>query len=116
MGLSMQPQPSTEQRAKAESFGRQHLTGLVTLLFTDRVDSTALKQWLGRQSFEFFEKHHQLIRDCLARFPQSQEIDVAGDSFLLIFAVPSDAVEFGLILQSKGRTLVQGAGIGEARL
>ncbi len=107
----MQPQLSTEQRAKAESFGRQHLTGLVTLLFTDMVDSTALKQGLGRQSFEFFEKHHQLIRDCLARFPQSQEIEVAGDSFFLLFAVPSDAVEFALILQSKLRTLFQGTGL-----
>jgi hypothetical protein len=70
----MQPQPSTEQRAKAESFGRQHRTGLVTLLLTDMVDSTALIQRLGRQSFEFFEKHHPLIRDGLAWFPQSQEL------------------------------------------
>jgi len=106
----MFPQPSTEQRAKAESFGRQHLTGLVTLLFTDMVDSTALKQGLGRQSFEFFEKHHQLLRDCLARFSNAQEIDSAGDSFLLVFAVPSDAVEFALLVQSKLRTLFAGTG------
>jgi class 3 adenylate cyclase len=107
----MLPQVSTEQRTKAELFGRQRLTGLVTLLFTDMVDSTALKQRLGRQSFEVFEKHHQLVRDCLARFPNAREIETAGDSFFLIFAVPSDAVEFSLILQAKLRVLFQSAGV-----
>jgi class 3 adenylate cyclase len=42
---------------------------------------------------------------------RAQEIDLAGDSLFLIFAVPSDAAEFGLILQSKLRTLFQGTGI-----
>ncbi len=102
----MSHQPSTEQRAKAGAFGRQHLTGVVTLLFTDMVDSTALKQRLGdRQSYEFFEQHHRLIRECRARFPNSEEIDTAGDSFFLLFAVPSDAVQFALILQSRLRSL-----------
>ncbi len=70
--LTMTHQPSTEQRAKAEAFGRQHLTGLVTLLFTDMVDSTALKQRLGdHKAFELFQKHHQLVRDCRAQLPNS---------------------------------------------
>ena len=41
------------------AFGRKHATRLVTLLFTDMVDSTALKQRLGRQSFEFFELYRR---------------------------------------------------------
>ena len=103
---------SPDQRSQAEAFGRRHLTGLVTLVFTDLVDSTGLKQRLGdRQSFEFFQKHDQLLRDCRARFPHSQEIETAGDSFLLLFAVPSDAVAFALTVQAKLRTLFAGSGV-----
>jgi formylglycine-generating enzyme required for sulfatase activity/class 3 adenylate cyclase len=102
---------SSRHQAQLEAFGRQHLTGLITLLFTDMVDSTALKQRLGRQSLEIFDRHHQLVREGLARFPNAQEVECAGDSFFLIFAVPSDAVEYALLLQSKLRGMFQAAGI-----
>lgn len=88
-------------------------TGLVTLLFTDTVGSTALKQQLGDQGGALlFRKHHQLVRELLARFPTGQEIETAGDSFLMIFATPSDAVRFALQLQSTLRQWREKGGVG----
>src|SRR5580693_9157985 len=40
-------QIAIERRAKVEEFQRKHRAGLLTLLFTDIVDSTKLKQRLG---------------------------------------------------------------------
>jgi WD40 repeat protein/serine/threonine protein kinase/class 3 adenylate cyclase len=77
-------------------------TGVVTILFTDICDSTALKQTLGdRASAAIFGRHHRLVRQILALFPGALEIETAGDSFLLTFEGPSDAVKFALILQNR---------------
>ena len=76
------------------------------------VGSTALKQQLGDQGgAALFRKHHQLVRELLARFPTGQEIETAGDSFLIVFSTPSDAVRFALLLQSKLRRLREEAGV-----
>jgi serine/threonine protein kinase/class 3 adenylate cyclase/cephalosporin-C deacetylase-like acetyl esterase len=94
------------QENKVEAFGRKHRTGLVTLLFTDMVDSTALKRRLGdRAAADLFRKHHELIRETVQQFPRAEEIETAGDSFLLIFATPSQAVEFALLAQGRMRRL-----------
>lgn len=102
----MNPPDATEPQAKREESGPKHRTGLVTLLFTDMVGSTALKQQLGdRGGAAFFDKHHRIVREILARFPQGQEIETAGDSFLILFGTPSDAVQFALLLQCRLREL-----------
>ena len=107
----MNPPLVSEKGALLEAFGRRHRTGLVTLLFTDMVGSTALKQQLGdRASALLFEKHHQIIRELLKRFSQGEEVETAGDSFLMIFATPSDAVQFSLLLQSRLRQLKEETG------
>jgi serine/threonine protein kinase/class 3 adenylate cyclase/WD40 repeat protein len=81
-------------------------TGLVTLLFTDMVGSTALKQQLGDLAGDaLFNKHHQLVRDTLASFPTGHEVETAGDSFLIVFSAPSDAARFALLLQARLRAL-----------
>src|SRR5262245_8069728 len=75
--------------------------GLVTLLFTDLVGSTALKQSLGdRAGVAAVQEHHALVRQLLKQFPEGEEISTAGDSFFLAFIKPSDAVRFALMLQS----------------
>ena len=102
----MNPPSATGQRVQLEEFQRKHRTGLLTLLFTDIVESTALKQRLGdRAGAAFFEKHHQLVRATRARFPDAQEIETAGDSFLILFAKPSDAAQFALLVQARLREL-----------
>jgi WD40 repeat protein/class 3 adenylate cyclase/tRNA A-37 threonylcarbamoyl transferase component Bud32 len=86
-----------------------HDRGLVTLLFTDVVGSTALKQRLGdRAGVELVEQHHTLIRQTLAQFPGAEEIVVAGDSFLVLFPVPSEAVKCALVLQGRLTEFNQG--------
>ena len=97
----------------ASGVGRRHRTGLVTVLFTDMVGSTALKQRLGdRASSAFFDQHHEIVRQTLALFASGLEIETAGDSFLITFDTPSDAVKFALLLQSRlaALSLEQNAG------
>ncbi|MEY4326189.1 MAG: hypothetical protein RIS24_2360 [Verrucomicrobiota bacterium] len=86
---------------RIQAFSRKHQTGLVTLVFTDLVGSTQLKQrlgdWLGVRRIQ---EHHDMVRRLLAGFPEAAEISTAGDSFFLAFARPSDAVLFALGLQN----------------
>src|SRR6266481_5465266 len=91
-----------QHRAQVEEFRRKHRTGLLTLVFTDIVGSTALKQGLGeREAASLFQDYRGLVRRQRARFSESEEIETAGDSFLLVFARPSEAVEFALVLQTE---------------
>ncbi|MEO6034934.1 MAG: protein kinase, partial [Verrucomicrobiota bacterium] len=86
----------------ASDADRRHRTGLVTVLFTDMVGSTALKQQLGdHASSAFFDQHHLIVRQTLGLFSSGTEIGTAGDSFLITFDTPSDAVKFALLLQSR---------------
>ena len=83
-----------------------HRTDLVTLLFTDIVGSTSLKQQLGdRAGASLIQRHHAMVRETLAGFAGGKEVETAGDSFLIVFATPSAAVEFGLRLQVRVREL-----------
>lgn len=72
-----------ERREKVEVFLRQHRIGLLTLVFTDMVGSTSLKQRLGDlAAFNLIQEHHALVRELLTQFAQAEEISTAGDSFL----------------------------------
>jgi len=87
---------------------RKHRTGLLTLLFTDLVDSTALLSQLGDQAgTSFLQRRRQMIRGVLQAYPEGEEIETAGDSFLLVFTKPSDAVRFGLQVQGRLRRYSQ---------
>lgn len=94
------------QRAKITEFQRKHRVGLVSLLFTDMVGSTKLKQELGdHEAVALMQEHHALIRQVLRTFTEAEEISTAGDSFLVVFAKPSDAVQFSLMAQAQVRSL-----------
>jgi class 3 adenylate cyclase/dienelactone hydrolase len=98
----MDPPDAAPEHARAEEFRRRHHTGLVTLVFTDLVDSAALRQQLGDQAATtLLQMHRQIVRTLLQRAADAEEIETAGDSFLLIFARPSDAVKFALALQQQ---------------
>ncbi|HEV8542283.1 MAG TPA: protein kinase, partial [Verrucomicrobiae bacterium] len=74
--------------------------GLLTILFTDIVGSTQFKQQFGdAEAVRLIQMHHDLVRRILAEFQDAREIETAGDSFLLIFERPSDAVRFSVKLQ-----------------
>lgn len=102
----MDLQIALDQCDRVEEFRRKHRIGLLTLLFTDMVGSTQLKQALGdTDGFDRIQEHHALVRETLAGFPEGEEIGTAGDSFFLVFAKPSEAVKFSLLLQSRLREL-----------
>ncbi len=97
---------ATASRAHVEEFRRRHRTDLVTLLFTDIIGSTQLKQTLGdAHAVALIQQHHSALRAILEQFPEGEEIDTAGDSFFIAFTKPSDAVKFALLLQAKIRAL-----------
>lgn len=94
------------RRERVQAFLKRHRIGLVTLLFTDLVGSTRLKQSLGdREAVELIQRHHALLREWLGQFAEAEEIETAGDSFFIIFSRPSDAVRFALGLQRRLRAL-----------
>jgi class 3 adenylate cyclase len=102
----MDLQLALDQCERVEEFRRKHRIGLLTLLFTDMVGSTRLKQTLGDTGgFDRIQEHHALVREILARFPEGEEIGTSGDSFFIVFAKPSEAVKFSLLLQSRLREL-----------
>src|SRR5438046_1884805 len=85
-------------------------SGLITILFTDLVGSTALKQQLGdRAGTSLIQQHHALLRELLRGFKGGDEIETAGDSFLIVFTRPSEAVHFGLLLHARLRAMNPGA-------
>ena len=87
-------------------------TGVVTLLFTDIVSSTAQKQHLGdKAGAVLIQQQRALVRQLLTACPGAEEIETAGDSFLLSFAKPSDAVRFALVLQCRLRGLNAGQAV-----
>src|ERR1043166_4405183 len=95
-----------EQRSRVAEFQRKHRVGLLTLLFTDIVGSTKLKQKLGdHDAVMLIQQHHQVVRSILGNFKEGQEISTSGDSFFIVFAKPSDAVRFSLQLQARLRVL-----------
>jgi tetratricopeptide (TPR) repeat protein/class 3 adenylate cyclase len=100
----------TLRREALESFQREHRLGRLTVVFTDIVGSTDLKQMLGDVAAQaLIGAHHNLVRAILSEFRGAQEIETAGDSFLLVFAQPADAVTFALRLQAGLRAQPRGA-------
>jgi serine/threonine protein kinase/class 3 adenylate cyclase/dienelactone hydrolase len=74
-------------------------SSLLCLVFTDLVDSTALKSRLGDAAAgQVMTRYHTDVLG-LARQRGGREIDSAGDGFFLTFEAPSAAVAFALELQ-----------------
>jgi class 3 adenylate cyclase/formylglycine-generating enzyme required for sulfatase activity/dienelactone hydrolase len=71
---------------------------LLCLVFTDLVDSTALKSRIGDASAgELLARYHEQVLRLVAA-NGGREIDSAGDGFFLTFEAPSAAVTFALQL------------------
>jgi class 3 adenylate cyclase len=68
---------------------------LVTLLFTDLVDSTRRAAELGDRAWtKLLEVHHTKVRELLDRF-DGHEVDCAGDGFFATFETASRAIGCG---------------------
>jgi WD40 repeat protein/class 3 adenylate cyclase/tRNA A-37 threonylcarbamoyl transferase component Bud32 len=82
------------------------------LLFSDVVGSTALKQSLGdRAGVALLQQHHEQVRQVLRNFVGAEVIKTAGDSFLILFPMPSEAVKCALLLQGRLRQFNEGLSV-----
>jgi class 3 adenylate cyclase len=73
---------------------------LLTVLFTDIVDSTATASRLGDDAWRrLLEQHHAAVRRYLEQF-EGREVDTAGDGFLATFDGPARAVRCALGIAS----------------
>jgi serine/threonine protein kinase/class 3 adenylate cyclase len=74
---------------------------LMVLMFTDLVDSSALKIKLGDRAYanKVARPHNALFREILSSIPGAQENNYMGDGFLATFQRVSDAVNAGLRMQ-----------------
>ena len=107
MELQLNPQHETQVR----EFLARHRVGLLTILFTDIVGSVDLKKHLGDYNAVLnIQRHHATVREVLRQFKEGEEIETAGDSFLIVFAKPSDSVKFALLLQARLRELADTTG------
>ena len=89
-------QPGLEQ---IEAYRRAHETQLLVLLITDLESSTRQQAYLGNvRAAEIVQLHRRIFRGVLAKM-DGQEVETAGDSFLTVFAAPSEAVLFALRMQ-----------------
>ena len=71
----------------------EHRRSLLTVLFTDIVDSTKKAVELGDSHWQdLLEQHHAIVRRELLRF-KGCEIDTAGDGFFATFDRPANAIQ-----------------------
>jgi len=73
--------------------------GVITMMFTDIVDSTRVKAEVGdRPYFAALDIHHALLRERLAQH-NGRELKTIGDSFFIGFTDPAAAVRCGSDIQ-----------------
>lgn len=72
---------------------------VLTLVFSDVVDSTALKAEKGDDAAAAILARHRSLVQSLARESKGRVIDWAGDGCFLTFETPSAGVRFALMLQ-----------------
>ncbi|KAG1660556.1 hypothetical protein FOA52_002000 [Chlamydomonas sp. UWO 241] len=91
------------RRSKHHLFGRYWIPAAgddTTLVVTDIMDSTALWETLDGGSMSCaIATHHSVVRKALAHF-HGYEQATEGDSFLLAFHTPTDALGFAVQLQA----------------
>ena len=91
---------SEDARLRLEEFRTSHATRVLTILFSDLVGSTRLQSELGNlRAAEIVGRHQAVVRHVLRSF-DGREVDTQGDSFLLVFASPSEGVRFALRMQA----------------
>jgi len=73
--------------------------GVITMMFTDIVDSTRVKAQVGDDVyFAALKRHNSAIRDCISRHA-GRELKTIGDSFFVAFTRPIEAVQCATQIQ-----------------
>ena len=93
---------------------------IFALVFTDIVDSTSLANQMGNEKWiELLRKHFSQARRLMSKYDH-HEIKTIGDSFMVIFRTPLDALDFVLELEKEtGDPQIRiraGIHVGQARI
>jgi predicted ATPase/class 3 adenylate cyclase len=74
--------------------------GVITMMFTDIVESTSTKAALGDERYfrEVLEPHNKLVRRAVAQH-NGRELKAIGDAFLVGFTLPAEAVSSAIAIQ-----------------
>jgi class 3 adenylate cyclase len=100
----MSEKPPVSFETRVNSFVDQFNLKRVTLILSDIVGSTAIKQRFGDvEAMRIFRTHDNVFRDELRRMNQATVLKTTGDGFLLAFANDADAVAFALQVQARLR-------------
>ncbi|MFQ5808458.1 MAG: adenylate/guanylate cyclase domain-containing protein [Armatimonadota bacterium] len=75
-------------------------TGVITLMFTDIQDSTALWDRMGDAFRPVLDRHNELVRELIGRW-DGYEVKSQGDSFMVAFARATDAVQCAVDIQRR---------------
>lgn len=95
--------PTSESLSQALDYCHSRQTRVLTLFFSDLVGSTGQQTDLGNiRAAELVRRHRDIFREVIKTF-DGREVETAGDSFLAIFAAPSEGVKFALHLQAAMR-------------
>ena len=97
-----------------------HSRVLVTLLFTDLVDSTAIAARMGDSRWrELPSQHYEATRAQLERF-RGREVDTTGDGLLATFAAPAPALHCAAAIvraaEAEGLQVRSGVHVGEVEM
>lgn len=76
--------------------------GVITMMFTDIVDSTRIKAEMGDQIFydKVFKPHNELARECVSSH-NGRELKTIGDAFFVGFSIPGDATACAVDIQQR---------------
>src|SRR5262244_2674065 len=85
----------------AEEYRRKKATSVLTIVFTDIAQSTALLESLGEEAFHRLrEEHEDFLRETVEFDKAGALVRCLGDGSLLVFSETSTAVERCLRIQS----------------
>ena len=103
-GLPIEPREICHAISILEVYRKAHESSGLAILFSDIEHSTQHQGRLGNARYaESIGRFRRIFRDCLGLY-DAQEIETAGDSFLVAFVRPSDALAFALRVQAILRT------------
>ncbi len=75
--------------------------GVLTMMFTDIVNSTGIKAKVGDKTFfAALKRHHELVRESVSA-RNGREIRTMGDAFFIGFSVPAEAVICAVEIQQR---------------
>jgi len=90
--------------AAAETYRQRKITSVLSIVFTDIANSTALREDLGERKYESLrEEHDSFMASTIEDDDAGAIVKSTGDGVLAVFSEPSTAVEKLVHIQKENR-------------